>query len=222
MKDNGLLRLFAIELWSEKYRPRRLDEIVGQDEIVEKLKAVVKRYRNTGVLSTTHMLFYGPPGTGKTATAYAFAREILNDSFEYCFKEINASDERKLENIRDVVKNFVRYTPLMGNCKILLLDECDNLTQDSFKALRRIMETYSGNCLFVLTANEIKSIPDAIISRCARYEFRKIPFYVIEKKLKEIVEREGVSVDESKLTSIAISAEGDLRWAINELQRVLI
>ncbi|KUJ98621.1 MAG: Replication factor C small subunit, partial [Thermococcales archaeon 44_46] len=118
--------------WVEKYRPERLDDIVGQDHIVKRLKHYVK----TG--SMPHLLFAGPPGTGKTTSALCLARELFGEHWRHNFLELNASDERGINVIREKVKEFARTKPIGGaSFKIIFLDEADALTQDAQQALRR-------------------------------------------------------------------------------------
>src|SRR2546426_112521 len=136
------------ELWVEKYRPKSLEEVVGQEEIVERLKA----YAKTGNLP--HLLFAGPAGTGKTTSAIALARDMFGEDWRQNYFELNSSDERGIETVRTKVKEIARLAPFGGtNFKIIFLDEADNLTADAQAALRRTMETYSKTSRFILSAN---------------------------------------------------------------------
>ncbi|MCD6535582.1 MAG: AAA family ATPase, partial [Thaumarchaeota archaeon] len=135
--------------WVEKYRPKTLDDIVNQEEVVSSLKNILK------TKAVPHMLFAGPPGVGKTATAHAFARDLFGDSYieDGHFMEINASDERGIQTIREKVKMFARQIPMGGyGFKILFLDESDQLTDDAQHAFRRVMEQFSTTCRFILAA----------------------------------------------------------------------
>src|SRR5213594_3674537 len=110
------------ELWVEKYRPKSLDEVVGQEEIVERLKA----YAKTGNLP--HLLFAGPAGTGKTTCAIALARDMFGEDWRQNYFELNSSDERGIDTVRTKVKEIARLAPFGGtNFKIIFLDEADNL-----------------------------------------------------------------------------------------------
>ncbi|WP_394356255.1 AAA family ATPase [Thermococcus waiotapuensis] len=132
--------------WVEKYRPERLEDIVGQAHIVKRLK----HYAKTG--SMPHLLFAGPPGVGKTSAALALARELFGENWRHNFLELNASDERGINVIREKVKEFARTKPIGGaSFKIIFLDEADALTQDAQQALRRTMEMFSNNVRFILS-----------------------------------------------------------------------
>ncbi|NLO77707.1 MAG: replication factor C small subunit, partial [Methanomicrobiales archaeon] len=154
-------------IWIEKYRPMVLDDIVGQDEIISRLKS----YVISGNLP--HLLFTGNAGIGKTTSAIALAREFFGDTWQMNFRELNASDERGIDVVRNQIKQFARTAALGGaEFKILFLDEADALTTDAQAALRRTMESYASNCRFILSCNYSSKIIDPIQSRCAIYRFR--------------------------------------------------
>jgi len=201
------------EIWVEKYRPKTLDEVVGQDEVIKRLKSYVER-RNI-----PHLLFAGPPGTGKTATAIALARDLFGENWRDNFIEMNASDERGIDVVRHKIKEFARTAPI-GDApfKIIFLDEADALTADAQAALRRTMEMYSKSCRFILSCNYVSRIIEPIQSRCAVFKFRPVPPEAMKKRLLEIAEKEGIKITEDGLEALIYVANGDFRKAINALQ----
>jgi replication factor C small subunit len=137
-------------MWTEKYRPLRIDDIINQKATVDKLKSIIKSPRNM-----PHLLFTGPPGTGKTTSALCISSSILGDYWRDFTLELNASDERGINTVRDRVKTFAMYTDRRENVpfRIIILDEADEMTNDAQTALRRIMETYSRVTRFILIGN---------------------------------------------------------------------
>ncbi|MCS7121035.1 MAG: replication factor C small subunit [Archaeoglobaceae archaeon] len=201
------------EVWVEKYRPRTLDEVVGQDEIVQRLKGYVRQK------NIPHLLFSGPPGTGKTATAIALTRDLFSDVWRDNFIELNASDERGIDVVRSKIKEFARTAPIGGvPFKIIFLDEADALTADAQAALRRTMEMFSKSCRFILSCNYLSRIIEPIQSRCAIFKFRPIAREAMRKKLLEICEKEKVKITEDGLETLIQISGGDFRKAINALQ----
>ena len=201
------------EIWVEKYRPRTLSEIVGQEEVVQRLMGYVERK------NIPHLLFAGPPGTGKTASAIALARDLFGENWRDNFIEMNASDERGIDVVRHKIKEFARTAPI-GDApfKIIFLDEADALTADAQAALRRTMEMYSRICRFILSCNYVSRIIEPIQSRCAVFKFRPVPADAMKKRLLEICENEGVNITEDGLDALIYVSNGDFRKAINALQ----
>jgi replication factor C small subunit len=204
-------------IWIEKYRPQKLADIVGQDEIVERLSSYVR----SGNLP--HLLFTGSAGVGKTTAAVALAREFFPDSWQMNFRELNASDERGIDVVRNQIKQFARTTPLGdASFKILFLDEADALTTDAQAALRRTMESYAQTCRFILSCNYSSKIIDPIQSRCAIYRFKPLGPDAIREEVRRIIGREGLTITDGAMEAIVYIAEGDMRKAINAIQGAAI
>jgi replication factor C small subunit len=204
-------------IWIEKYRPQKLADIVGQDEIVERLSSYVK----SGNLP--HLLFTGSAGVGKTTAAVTLAREFFRDSWQMNFRELNASDERGIDVVRNQIKQFARTTPLGdATFKILFLDEADALTTDAQAALRRTMESYAQTCRFILSCNYSSKIIDPIQSRCAIYRFKPLGPEAVREEVRRIASREVLTITDGAMDAIVYIAQGDMRKAINALQGAAI
>lgn len=202
------------EIWIEKYRPKKLEDVVGQKEVIRRLASYV-RSKNL-----PHLLFSGTAGTGKTASSICVAREIFGeDEWTNNFTELNASDERGIEVVRTKIKNFARTSPLGDfGFKIIFLDEADALTFDAQSALRRTMEKYTSTCRFILSCNYSSRIIEPIQSRCAVYRFRPMTGEAVEERIKYIAKEEGITLTSDGLEAIKYVAAGDMRRAINAIQ----
>ena len=201
------------DVWVEKYRPRKLADVIGQRAIVERLSAYVK------TRSMPHMLFAGPAGCGKTTCAIALARELYGDQWRDSMIELNASDERGIDIVRGKIKDFARAASIGGaGFKIIFLDEADSLTSDAQAALRRTMERYTQTCRFILSCNYSSKIIEPIQSRCAVFRFRPLGEAEVKTYLGRIAHAEGVDVTEDGFDAVCELAAGDLRKATNILQ----
>jgi replication factor C small subunit len=200
-------------MWVEKYRPKSLEAIVDQKEIVDRLKSFVKA-RNV-----PHCILAGPPGTGKTTAALCLSRDLYGDAYREHTMELNASDERGIDVVRETVKTFARVKSI-GEIpfKIMILDEADNMTSDAQQALRRTMERYTGTCRFIMCANYSGKIIEPIQSRCAPFRFSYLPRKEQDAYLNQIAEKEKIKLTVDGLDAIFEVCGGDLRKAINTLQ----
>ena len=203
----------ASEIWTEKYRPSRFSEIVGQDDIVKRVESLVNS------LNIPHLLFAGPAGTGKSTLALVVVKNLFGENWKSNYLELNASDERGINVVPEKVKDFAR-TKSLGNVpfKVIFLDEADALTPEAQQALRRTMENYSGTCRFVLSCNYSSKIIDPIQSRCVVLRFKLLEKKDIEKVIQRISEKEKLSINSESIETLYEGSEGDCRRAINILQ----
>ncbi len=203
-------------MWVEKYRPKTLNEVVDLKDIVESLKSFLKNPK-----TMPHLLLAGIPGTGKTTLALCIARELFGQNWKTFTLELNASDERGIDTVRDRVKDFSRYSrAAFGNVPfaLIILDESDQMTGPAQTALRRIMETSSRTSRFILICNQSGKIIEPIQSRCAVFRFSKLDRKAMIDHLCWIAKKENVSLEPAAAERIVDYAEGDLRHAINALQ----
>ncbi len=201
------------EVWVEKYRPKTLDEIVGQTGVVERLKSYVE------TMNMPHLMFAGPAGTGKTTSALALTKEMFGENWKLNFHELNASDERGIDVVRNKIKDFARTAPIADTpFKVIFLDEADSLTSDAQAALRRTMEKYTNTCRFILSCNYSSKLIDPIQSRCAVFRFKSLNGDDVKKYLRRIAVSEKLGVTEDGMDALLYVASGDLRRATNIMQ----
>ena len=203
-------------MWVEKYRPKKLNEIVGLKHIVDSIQAFLKNPK-----TMPHLLLAGIPGTGKTTMALCIARELFGENWKTFTLELNASDERGINTVRDRIKGFSRYSRAsFGNVPfaLIVLDESDQMTRPAQTALRRIMETSSRTSRFILICNYSNKIIEPIQSRCAIFRFSKLNEKAMVEHIKNIAEKEKLLLSEEVAEKIIEYSNGDLRYAINALQ----
>jgi len=200
-------------IWTEKYRPKKFTEIKGQHDIVTKVKAFVEKQ------NMPHLMFAGPAGVGKTTLALVVARQLFGEEYRNNTLELNASDERGIDVIRNKVKDFAR-TRAIGNVpfKIIYLDECDALTKEAQQALRRTMENYTQTCRFILSCNYSSKIIDPIQSRCSIFRFKPLDKKDVYTIIEKIASTEGINIDEKAKEAVYEVSGGDCRRAENILQ----
>ncbi|GBG31871.1 Replication factor C subunit 5 [Hondaea fermentalgiana] len=199
--------------WIEKYRPQKLDDLVAHDEIVATIRKLVDANR------LPHLLFYGPPGTGKTSTILAVAREMYGSSMRSMVLEMNASDARGIDTVRNEISNFAGTRKLFSTgIKLVILDEADNMTKDAQMALRRVIEKYASNARFCIICNYASKIIPALQSRCTRFRFAPLKTQLVVGRVKEIIAKEELEVSEAGLDAVLKLGEGDMRKVLNILQ----
>lgn len=209
--------------WIEKYRPNLLDEILSHEEIISILKIFIKNK------CLPHLLFYGPPGSGKTSTIMAVAKELYGKYFDFMVMELNASDDRGIDVVRNKIKQFVMSENVFFKnsvserkniFKLVILDETDAMTADAQAILRKIVEEYTNNTRFCLICNYINNISPALQSRCTRFKFTPINNNDVKKKIMEVVKKEKIKITDLGIEVIIRRAHGDMRKVLNILQSV--
>ena len=203
--------------WSEKYRPKTLDDVQGQQEVVKVLKSSLEN-------GLPNLLFYGPPGSGKTTSILAVAREMFKDKFKERVHELNASNERGIKMIRTTLKDYsmlnVNHYDGIPDYKLVILDESDALTPEAQGALRRMMEDFTKTTRFCLICNYVSKILPPISSRCVKFRFNALSKDVIVNRLTTICKNEGFDVMPEAIGAVATLSDGDLRYAIGLLQKL--
>ncbi|KIR25641.1 replication factor C subunit 3/5 [Cryptococcus deuterogattii LA55] len=200
--------------WVEKYRPVLLDDVVSHKDIT----GTIEKFIEAGRLP--HLLFYGPPGTGKTSTVLALARRLYGSAYKKHILELNASDDRGIDVVREQIKNFAMTKVLFSKgFKLVILDEADMMTQAAQSALRRVIEQHTKNVRFCILCNYVNKITPAIQSRCTRFRFSPLPEKEIQIKVDEVVQKEGVNLTDDGRDALLKLSRGDMRRALNVLQK---
>lgn len=197
----------------EKYRPNTINEVFLENKNRDSINYFINNK------DFPNLLFYGPSGTGKTSTIIAMAKEIYQKRYNLMVLELNASDNRNIQIVRKLIKEFASTKTLFTKgYKLIILDEVDSMTNDAQFALRRIMETYSDNVRFCFICNYINKIIPAIQSRCSKFKFSSLESSVIENRLYEILEKEKIEIHENVLKEILDYTSGDMRKILNIIQ----
>ena len=197
-------------LWVEKYRPNTLTTYVGNEHLKEK----VKRYIDSE--DVPHLLLYGKAGTGKTTLA-----KIVVNNIDCDYMYINASDENKVDDVRNKIKTFASSVGFKS-LKVIILDECDYLTPNAQAALRNLMETFSKHCRFILTCNYVERIIDPIQSRCQSYKVVPPSKKEVAQQMVKILGTEGVKYKLDDVAMIVNAGYPDIRRVINSSQRQVV
>ncbi|KAH7105818.1 P-loop containing nucleoside triphosphate hydrolase protein [Auriculariales sp. MPI-PUGE-AT-0066] len=199
--------------WVEKYRPVHLSDVVSHADITSTIEKFIEKSR------LPHLLFYGPPGTGKTSTIIAVARKIYGSDYKRQILELNASDDRGIDVVREQIKQFAETRTLFSKSfKLIVLDEADMMTQAAQMALRRVIEQYTKNVRFCIICNYVNKISPAIQSRCTRFRFSPLAQEHVRTRVEHVVESEKVNITPDGLTALLRLSRGDMRRALNVLQ----
>eukprot|EP00127_Corallochytrium_limacisporum_P006250 Clim_evm9s223 gene=Clim_evmTU9s223 len=199
--------------WVEKYRPQKLEDLISHEDIVSTIKKFMEEDR------LPHLLFYGPPGTGKTSTILACAKQMYGARYNSMILELNASDDRGIDVVREQIKEFASTrTVFSSGYKLIVLDEADNMTNAAQAALRRIIEKYTKNTRFCLICNYVSKIIPALQSRCTRFRFAPLKEEQMTQRLQEIVTQESVNITEDGKEALIRLSGGDMRRTLNILQ----
>ena len=205
--------------WIEKYRPNSVSEIVGNTQVISILNNMVEKN------SLPHLILFGSSGTGKTSTILAFAKKIYGKFYRHMILELNGSDDRGINVVREQIKEFCstnnnlyKMFSKKNMYKMVILDEVDSMTLDGQFALRRIIENYTENTRFCLICNYITKITPALRSRCLAFRFEPLNTDYILDKLYDIMDKENVDLEDDIIDKIVVKSDGDLRKGINMLQ----
>eukprot|EP01147_Barroeca_monosierra_P000392 gene392-3738_t len=199
--------------WVEKYRPDSLDDLVSHKEII----ATIRRFVDEDRLP--HLLLYGPPGTGKTSTIKACAKQLYGKSYRSMVLELNASDDRGINVVREQIRTFASTkTVFTGGFKLIILDEADAMTNDAQAALRRVIEKYTKHTRFCLICNYVSKISPALQSRCTRFRFAPLKTEDMIQQIDRVVKAEKLDATTDGIAALVQLAAGDMRKALNILQ----
>jgi len=200
--------------WIEKYRPQTFQDIVGNEDTITRLSVFSKQG------NVPNIIIAGPPGVGKTTTILCLAKIMLGPAFKDAVLELNASNDRGIDVVRNKVKMFAQQKVTLppGKHKIIILDEVDSMTEGAQQALRRTMEIYSNTTRFALACNYSEKVIEPIQSRCAILRYSRLTDAQVLARTLQICEKENVKYTEDGLEAIVFTAQGDMRQALNNLQ----
>ncbi|CAG9772744.1 unnamed protein product [Ceutorhynchus assimilis] len=200
--------------WIEKYRPQTFEEIVGNEDTITRLGIFSKQG------NVPNVIIAGPPGVGKTTTILCLAKIMLGSAFKEAVLELNASNDRGIDVVRNKVKMFAQQKVTLppGKHKIIILDEVDSMTEGAQQALRRTMEIYSNTTRFALACNYSEKVIEPIQSRCAILRYSRLTDAQVLARTIQICQKENVKYSEDGLEAIVFTAQGDMRQALNNLQ----
>jgi replication factor C subunit 3/5 len=203
-----------IELpWVEKYRPNTLDDLVAHEAIISTIQKFVREKK------LPHLLFYGPPGTGKTSTILAVSKQMYGKLHSTMSLELNASDDRGINVVREQIKNFASTQQIVSKgIKLIILDEADSMTNAAQFALRRIIEKYTKTTRFCLICNYVSKIIPALQSRCTRFRFMPLPSQIASERIRIIANNERLNLTEDGIKALVELGQGDMRKYLNILQ----
>jgi DNA polymerase III delta prime subunit len=202
------------QLWIEKYRPKKLEDVVLTEEQSKAFEQYIQRK------DIPHMLFYGPPGSGKTTTSRIFLKNIIHSNMDVMC--LNGSDTNGIDFFRQNVIEFCKTPPVSSRIKVVFIDEADGITPQTQQLLRNAMETYAANVRFILTCNFVHKIIEPLQSRCTTFEMKEMPLEFVEKFACNILDKEGVKYDKNDVTVIVKNLSPDVRKIVNLIQRKTI
>ena len=203
------------QIFLEKYKPKNLNEIVGQINIVN----IIRGYIKNG--NIPHLMFAGIPGVGKTVLSNVIARELFGEDYKFNIISLNASDERGIDVIRGKVKEATKFTPFgQHNFKIIFMDESDFLTEPAMRALRDIVVKHQNTTRFIFACNDLSKMISPLQDRCQVFRFKPLKQEDIYNHLQRIVTGEDINISDKNIKLITTLSDGSMRRGVNALQSI--